>query len=88
MRAGLKINRVGCASCSVRWTSNRRPETSSSEVCGALEHTGGGAELGTVELVGADLGEVRNIITHLHCGGSKQRNLGAVFGPSFQMSQI
>ena len=59
MRAGLKINRVGCASCSVRWTSNRRPETSSSEVCGAKERTDVGAELGTDDLVGAELGEVR-----------------------------
>ena len=36
------------------------PETSSSVVCGAKECTGVGAELGTDDLVGADLVEVRN----------------------------
>ena len=36
------------------------PETSSSVVCGAKERTDVGAELGTDDLVGAELGEVRN----------------------------
>ena len=39
------------------------PDTSDelvSEVCGALERNGGGAEFGAVELVGADFGAVRN----------------------------
>ena len=37
-----------------------RAETSSSVVCGAKERTDVGAELGTDDLVGAELGEVRN----------------------------
>ena len=37
-----------------------RAETSSSVVCGAKERTDVGAELGTDDLVGAELSEVRN----------------------------
>ena len=40
--------------------TNYYPETSSSVVCGAKERTDVGAELGTDDLVGAELGEVRN----------------------------
>ena len=36
-----------------------KSETSSSVVCGAKERTDVGAELGTDDLVGAELGEVR-----------------------------
>ena len=53
-------------------------------VCGAKEHTDVGAELGTDDLVGAELKEVRNSalgaklgVSHQYCTSSRQCNLGA-----------
>ena len=63
---------------------SRASETSSSVVCGAKERTDVGAELGTDDLVGAELGEVRNSsqgaklgVSHQYCTSSRQCNLGA-----------